>query len=419
MGLNAEIVFSVGEFVECLNHSFTHFKGVRIRGEVQKVTQRSHAYFTLADPQGQAVLECVMWQSRYRSSGVVLEPGMEIEVAGTPNIYAPSGRFSVVVDRLTPIGEGALQKAFEQLKLKLEREGFFAPERKRQLPEYVESVAVVTSREGEALQDFLKHLSPCGMQIQLYDARVEGVQSADSLCSALERISSAGRKVDAVVVTRGGGSLQSLQAFNTESVARAIAACPIPVISAVGHERDVTIADLVADVRASTPTDAARILSEDWRAAPRLLATSQQNWHHTWQLAASNQAERLSSISTRLSSVWQLWLDAWSTRKRQLSVSAARLEGEIQRVAETLEYTQVQLFQSYSRGLERGRQRILHHEQLLIAHDPHRKLAQGYSIARMSGKVVKSVAGIAAGQSLVLQLSDGELTTLTQGPDEN
>ena len=218
-----------------------------------------HVYFTLKDPAAQ--LKAVMFRSAYRYLKFKIEDGLHVVARGRLSVYEPKGEYQLVCEHLEPHGRGALQLAFEQLKRKLHAEGLFATARKRPIPALPRKIGIVTSLDGAALRDILKVLSRRhpNAHIVVRPVRVQGEGAADDIATALKAIANV-PGVDVIIVGRGGGSIEDLWAFNEESLARAIAACPVPVISAVGHEVDVTIADFVADLRAPTPSAAAEMV---------------------------------------------------------------------------------------------------------------------------------------------------------------
>ncbi|NOZ93939.1 MAG: exodeoxyribonuclease VII large subunit, partial [Acidobacteria bacterium] len=254
-------VYTVAELIGAVNDLLRQgFSGVWVEGEVTNAnpSARGHLYFTLKDET--AAVDCVMWASRTRRLKFRVEDGLAALAMGSLTIYPQRGRFQLVVEDLQPQGMGALQLAFEQLKARLEAEGLFAAERKRPLPALPQRVGIVTSPSGAALRDMLKILRRFpNLRVIVAPAAVQGEGAAAEIADAIGRLGRSGL-VDLVIVGRGGGSLEDLWAFNEEAVARAIAACPVPVISGVGHQVDFTIADFVADLRAATPTHAAEIV---------------------------------------------------------------------------------------------------------------------------------------------------------------
>ena len=241
------------------------FSRVRVRGEVSGFRgphPRGHLFFSLKD--ADATIEVKVWASVAARLRFRLREGVSLVIEGALDVYAPQGRYSLIASRLEPEGEGALALAFQQLKERLQEEGLFGPHRRRPprpIPALPRRIGVVTSRSGAALQDFLRILLTRNprMSVLLCDARVQGEGAADEIVRGIQRLSRT--DVDVIVLTRGGGSVEDLWAFNEERVARAIHACPVPVVSAIGHEVDFTISDFVADLRAPTPSAAAERLA--------------------------------------------------------------------------------------------------------------------------------------------------------------
>jgi len=238
---------------------------VWVAGEISnfRAPGSGHLYFTVKD--ASATLAAVMFQREARRVGFALADGQAILARGTITVYEARGQYQIQVAEIRPRGQGSLQQRFEELKLKLAAEGLFALERKRELPVFPETIGIVTSLQGAVLQDMLNILrrrAP-GITIQVRGVRVQGIGAAQEIAEAVATFS-AERKIDLLIVARGGGSLEDLWAFNEEAVARALAASDVPTISAVGHETDFTIADFVADLRAPTPSAAAELLTRDW-----------------------------------------------------------------------------------------------------------------------------------------------------------
>jgi exodeoxyribonuclease VII large subunit len=238
------------------------FPRVAVSGELSNCRRQSsgHLYFTLKD--AGATLGAVMWRQSSARLKFEAKDGIEVVCHGRLELYLPHGKYQLIAERMEPLGAGALALAFEQLKEKLEREGLFEPARKRALPFLPRRIGVVTSPTGAALRDFLRvlHLRYPALPVFIVPARVQGEGAGADVAAAIDRLS-AGGEVDVVVVTRGGGSMEDLWAFNEEIVARAIARSRVPVVSAIGHEIDFTIADFVSDRRAPTPTGAAELLA--------------------------------------------------------------------------------------------------------------------------------------------------------------
>ncbi len=241
------------------------FRFVYVEGEVSNFKRHTsgHLYFTLKDEEDRASINCVMWKTDAVRLRSLPKDGDKVEVRGRITVYEPRGQYQIVVNEIRPAGLGRLFLEFQRLKEKLEREGLFAPERKRPLPPFPRAIGVVTSQTGAAIRDILKVLGRRAPQIPvfIYPVRVQGAEAAREIAHGIQRMNELAL-ADVLIVGRGGGSLEDLWAFNEEVVARAIAASSIPVISAVGHEVDFTIADFVADVRAPTPSAAAEIVAK-------------------------------------------------------------------------------------------------------------------------------------------------------------
>jgi exodeoxyribonuclease VII large subunit len=254
-------VFTVSELNGAIRAVLdAEFQEVWVSGEISglKLAQSGHYYFTLKERESQ--VKCVAFRSSHRYWKFKPQDGLAVLARGRIDVYEARGEYQLLVDMLEPQGLGALQLAFEQLKKKLAGEGLFAAERKRALPRFPQRIGIVTSPRGAAIADLLQILTRRfpGLHIRVYPALVQGEGSVEEICRGIDYFSRSGW-AEVVIAGRGGGSLEDLWSFNEEAVARAIAACTVPVISAVGHETDVTIADFVADMRAPTPSAAAEL----------------------------------------------------------------------------------------------------------------------------------------------------------------
>ena len=259
-------VLSVGELTRAIKETLNDaFPGVWVKGEVSglKRPDSGHLYFNLKEGTT-AVIACAMWRNAAMKLGFPLKDGGEVEAFGEIDVYAPRGGYQLIIKQLRPAGLGALLLQLEELKRRLAAEGLFAAERKRPLPRYPRRIGVVTSPVGAAVRDIVKVLRGRwpGIEVVLAPVKVQGEGAASEIAAAIERFNRYGG-VDLLIVGRGGGSLEDLWAFNEEVVIRAIAGSAIPVISAVGHEVDTTLADFAADVRAATPSNAAEIAVRD------------------------------------------------------------------------------------------------------------------------------------------------------------
>lgn len=328
-----------------------------VEGEISNLARprSGHVYFTLKDERAQ--VRCALFRNRAARLRFTPENGERVLVRARISLYVPRGDFQLIVEHVEPAGHGALQRAFEALKARLEAEGLFAAERKRPLPALPRRIGVVTSPTGAALRDVLTVLRRRfpALPVLVYPVPVQGEGAAEAIAAAIRR---AGERaeVDALLVTRGGGSLEDLWAFNEEVVARAIHASPLPVVSAVGHEVDVSIADLVADHRAPTPSAAAELLSPDGEAWRRQLDATRSRLAAAQRRRLAEQAERLGGLERRLQA---------QHPGRRLQERAQRLDDIEQRLGRGLRDR-----------LDRAETRLDHACERLLAQDPRARIAQ-------------------------------------------
>ena len=259
-----EPIHTVAQAIERVNHVLEEqFLPLWVTGEISNLYNRNHWYFDLVD--GNATLHCVAWQSVNRRFRFKIENGSKVNVRGKFTIYRDRGQFQIQVDRMELAGEGALRAEFERLRRDLEREGLFRPEHKKPIPKFPKRIALLTGKSGAAISDVTQNFSRRYPLAEIFyvPTLVQGHNAPDSIIAALRRAMKNDVNADVVLLTRGGGSFEDLNAFNDEMVARAIFACPIPVVSAIGHEKDVSISDFVADQRAATPSTAVELMSPD------------------------------------------------------------------------------------------------------------------------------------------------------------
>jgi len=382
-------VISVSQFIEVMNETLRYaFPQVTVEGEVSsfKVWQNRYIYFDIKDDK--STLNCFMPVYAMKT---VIEDGMKVRVEGTPKL-TDKGRFSLTVKSITPSGEGAIKRAYELLKKKLEGEGLFDPVRKRTLPEYPERIGLVTAPQSAAYADFMKivHKRWPGLNIEVAPVQVQGKVAPDQIVAAIETFNLEARPVEVLVIIRGGGSLEDLQAYNTENVTRAIAASRIPTLVGVGHEVDTSLADLVADVRAATPTDAAQRLVYDRGEVLQQLTQRQAELARAMEQSISGYSDRLE---------WSAGIFDAVVRQRLMA----------------LEQMQTSMVQSLSRLVSTAEQRLTHQTQLLKAINPRAILGRGYAIARVNGKAIKGSAGLKLGSELVVELSQGIIKTEVTG----
>ena len=417
----------------------SNFRAVWIEGEISnfRAYASGHWYFSLKDDTAQ--LRCAMFATRNRFVRFALADGMSVVVRGRLSIYEARGEFQALVDHVEPAGEGALRVAFEQLKNSLAKEGLFAAERKRSLPAFPRHIAVITSRDGAALRDVLavvRRRFPC-LRITCLFVLVQGSEAARQLLAAFDRAERMRSPPDVLIVTRGGGSLEDLAAFNLESVARRIAASSIPVVAAIGHETDVTIADFVADQRASTPSAAAEMVTPDsnelrqrlaelesaltvrlnakLRLQRQLLTTIEQRLVHP-RRALDQRLLRLDELAERLGLAMQAALQGRTVavrHQRQLLARASPLQ-RIERARDHIDRARDRMGKTVGVLHDRAGDRLGALARALGAVSPLATLDRGFAIVAKPdgtrwGKPVTSVAQVASGETICTHLADGTL----------
>jgi exodeoxyribonuclease VII large subunit len=409
---------------------------VWLAGEISNFSRPAsgHLYFSLKD--GSAQVRCALFKPKSTYLRFRPADGMQVLARARVSLYEPRGEFQLIVEHMEEAGEGALQREFERLKAQLAAEGLFAAARKRALPRYPRRIAVVTSASGAAVRDVLSVLArrwPL-LQVDVVPVPVQGKEAPPAIVAALRRISAAARH-DLVLLTRGGGSIEDLWAFNDEAVARAIHASALPVVSAVGHEIDFTIADFVADLRAPTPSAAAELLAPDLTELTRALQQHRQRLHLLLQrrlqrrqqqldrtlaqLQARSPALRLQLGSSRLQAL-QLRLRHALLRRRQdsrehLATQQARLlrqhpRERLQRLHARLHGQQHLLQHCVRAALDARRAQAAQLGRALHAVSPLAVLARGYALLQdESGQVIHRPTDTAPGRQLRARLSEGEL----------
>jgi exodeoxyribonuclease VII large subunit len=412
------------------------FPAVWVEGEISnfKVYGSGHAYFTLKDEGAQ--LRCVLFRNRARRVRFEPKDGLHVMAFGAVEVYAQRGEYQLVVELLEPRGLGALQLAFEQLKERLQAEGLFSPARKRPLPRFPRKIGIVTSPTGAALRDMLRVIGRRFGEIHIVvaPARVQGEGAAAEVAQGIRELNALGG-VDVIIVGRGGGSLEDLWAFNDEMLARTIAVSKVPVISAVGHEVDVTIADFVADVRAATPSNAAELVVKEKRAVADSLAALTTRLRRAVGRAVGAHRERLERVRGRRVLTdparplrdLDRRLDDARARLRQAALAAIGRAGHrveladrglraLSPVARTLNGRRAltELRGRLERGLRRAVDRS--HHQLgaaagrLDSLSPLAVLGRGYSLTRTpEGRIVRTWREVTAGDAVRVLLHEGRL----------
>lgn len=398
----AQRVLSVAELTEQIKGSLENrFPAVWVSGEISNFSrpQSGHCYLTLKDDQAQ--IRAVLWRGAAARVRFDLHDGLEVVCQGSLDVYAPRGSYQLVIRQIEPKGLGALELALRRLRERLAAEGLFAHERKRPLPKFPRRIAFVTSPTGAAVRDFLEVLRRRwrGVHVLVVPARVQGEGASSEIAAAIELVNRMTDPIDVLVVGRGGGSLEDLWAFNEEIVVRAIHASRIPVVSAVGHEIDVTLADLVADVRALTPSEAAERVVPAAEEVAALLRQTQQRLSAALSRRAAEARARLDAVAA--TRVLRRPLERTQLLARRLDDLEARAQRAVARRVEV------------ARGLigaAAGRLESL---------SPLAVLARGYSLTNRldDGQLVRSTIQLQVGQQIRTSLAEGTVTSRVEALD--
>ena len=391
-------VYSVGQINTYIRNMFTQdfvLNRVSVRGEISNLKYHTsgHIYFTLKD--ASAAIACVMFAGARGGLAFRMSNGQQVVVDGAVNVYERDGKYQLYATKIRQDGAGELYEKFLELKEELEEMGMFAPEYKQPIPKFVRRLGVVTAPTGAAIRDIINiatRRNP-GIRIILYPAKVQGEGAAESVAAGLAALDALG--VDVIIAGRGGGSIEDLWAFNEETVARAIFACHTPVISAVGHETDTTIADFVADLRAPTPSAAAELAVADVTA---------------WLQVLDEDALQLQRLMQRMIK------DARSRlRECELRMRYAKPQQRLMQQKQRLDEYEERLRRAMQSLLEQTRHQLALIEERLRRLSPYEKLESGYGcILAEDGTRIRSISQVAPGEVVQICLADGQMTARIQ-----
>lgn len=397
---------SVTEFVSVIDEALIVYDGVVVEGEVDEfnISGNKWVRFNLKDKESSVRCFMTVWDLKTE-----VEDGMMVRVTGRPRLTQKWG-FSFNLKSVQPAGEGAFKRAFELLRKKLMAEGMFAAERKRALPRFPQHIALITSREAAAYADFLKVLQARlgGLTISFIHTQVQGEDAPRQIIEALKTANTGLDNLDAIVLVRGGGSLEDLQSFNDESVVRAVASSRTPIIVGVGHERDITLAELAADVRASTPSNAAELLvrsrEEVQLQVKRMrkeLVNALSAQISTQKAAVGEAVDVLRQQITDTCNAVRSKVASLLAMKHRLLQSAAEAQERIISFRKVISYALRNNWQAVQ-------QKIAQLQRMLGSLSPQQTLKRGYSITRgADGKILKGVTGVAIEDTIITQLSRG------------
>jgi exodeoxyribonuclease VII large subunit len=385
----SELTEQIKDLVEC------GFPAVWVSGEVSNFSRphSGHCYLTLKDDHAQ--IRAVIWRTTASRLRFELEDGLEVICQGAVEVYGPRGTYQLVVRQIEPKGVGALELALRKLRERLAAEGLFAPERKRPLPAFPRRIAIITSPTGAAIRDFLEVLKRRwrGVDVLVVPVRVQGEGAAVEIAQAIAAVNRFATPVDCLVVARGGGSLEDLWAFNEEVVVRAIHASRVPVVSAIGHEIDVTLSDLVADVRALTPSEAAERIAPAADAIRTLLDRDRQRLVAALRNRAMAARARVEMLADRR--VFRKPFDA------------------VHELAQRLDDCEARLCRAIDRRFDGWRRRVESSAAQLESLSPLAVLSRGYSVTRRSdeSEPLRDAGVVTVGERLVTRLARGSVTS--------
>lgn len=384
-------VYTVSQANQYIKNMFNQdflLNNISVRGEVSNCKYHSsgHIYFSIKDRNG--LLSCVMFAGKKRGLDFKIEEGNKVIVSGNINVYERDGKYQLYADKIEKEGTGDLYKRFIELKNELEEMGMFSDEYKKEIPKYSMNVGIVTASTGAAIQDIInisKRRNPY-IKLVLYPAKVQGDGAADTIVNGIRCLDS--KNLDVIIVGRGGGSIEDLWAFNEEKVARAIFECNTPVISAVGHETDYTIADYVADMRAPTPSAAAELVVFEYNKLCEKISSYEENMRYRIDIKIRNYRNTVNDL------LWKL---------NKMS-PANNIQSKRQRLADL----EIRLYDSINRKTSERRHQLELLTERLNGLSPLNKLSGGYAyISDDKNKPVKSVKQINADDELKIVLKDG------------
>lgn len=411
-------VFSVSEFNAQVNLILAeHLPTVAVEGEISELHIAKGdrlLYLVLKDEK--AELTVFSFTSRLMGWDL-LEEGMMVRVYGRPELYEPRGQFNLQAERILLVGEGTLRLALEKLKKKLGDEGLFAPERKRLLPLFPETIGLLTAPNSKAFSDFTKILQDRmgGLKIFFFPIPVQGIEAPKRIIEAINWFIHQKAEIDLLVVTRGGGSLEDLAAFNTEEVVRTIYSCPFPVVSAVGHEADVSLVDLVADVRASTPSMAAELIVRHRHELANQVDNLKRRIYQALQLQVATHTGRIIQALSVAEKFFQTWWLVITNLEGRTKASGIKLSGLVTDYTTRVGTGWYQINHQLAvqtRWLWAETDKLWH---LAESFNPRSVLARGYSVTRRhNGQLLKSSDEVAVGEKIMTDLSRGKIDSIVE-----
>ena len=398
---------TVSGYLDLLNRSLRGQKA-KIKGEISSLDIRErYLFFSIKDKDDGSLLNCIMWDSDYQLSGISFEEGMEIIIEGYPDVYKPNGRLTFKASSAELVGEGALKKAYEELRGKLKKEGLFDLERKKLIPEFSQKIGLITSETGAVIHDFLNNLGKYGYQIKFFNSKVEGQTAVRNLLSAINYFED--KNIDVLVIIRGGGSLESLQAFNNEILVRKIADFKKPVICGIGHDKDIPLVSMTADLMVSTPTAATVALNESWSKAIGNIEIFERDIIYNYQRILADKKHKIEIMSRELREKSEFIFKKFKDLKHRLMNKLMELNFTLKNTKENLNESLDSILINFKEWVIEIRRNLDRVENKLKIVDPKRQLNLGYSIVSIGEKIIKSVNQVSKGKKIDIRVSDGKI----------
>lgn len=432
----SDYIFSVEEFIEFINNYLRQLTTIKVKGEVNDISQKKYyAFFDLKDSEKKDhVVRCFISGQNYRDYTHLLEEGIKVVVYGVPNLYK-KGYFSLRISKIEPKGEGSWKQALKALKEKLKKKGYFKKERKQELPQFIKTIGLITSDDGAAITDFRRNLGNHGFQIKLLSVKVEGDRAENEIVSAIKWFNKNRPNLDTLVLIRGGGGYENLKAFNSEKLAETIVTSKLPLISGIGHEKDESIVDLVADKSLSTPTAVANFLRKRREALLNNIDKEKQNLFLNFERIIRKKKERVEEEKNNLEITFSQIIQknkfklvglahslkqslsnliySFDKSKQKLKELIYNYENNFQNQKYALTKLEEKIKTKIQNKLEKKKGKLNLLESKINSLSPKTILNRGYSISyTKGGKLIKSIKEVKKGDTIITQLSKGKINSL-------
>jgi len=432
----SDYIFSVEEFIEFINNYLKQLSTIKVKGEINDVSEKKYyAFFDLKDSEEKDhVVRCFISGQNYRDYTHLLKEGMKVVVYGIPNVYK-KGYFSLRISKINPKGEGSWKQALKALKEKLKKKGYFKDERKQELPQFIKTIGLITSRDGAAITDFRRNLGDHGFKVKLLSVKVEGDKAEKEITSAIKWFNKNKPNLDTLVLIRGGGGYENLKAFNSEKLAETIVTSKLPVITGIGHEKDESIADLVADRTLSTPTAVANFLRKRREHLLDQIQKEQQQLFLSFERNIREEKEKIETyrkeMETTVDKILQKdrfkMISLAQSLKQSLSNLIHSFEKSKQKLKDLL-YGYQSKFQNkkhkfgiikeqiglkFKDKLKEKKNKLDLLDSKLNSLNPETILNRGYSISYTEdGESIKNTNQVKKGDTIITKLSKGKINSL-------